>query len=129
MLLRPGHGGGGGPGQSQHKVGADLVKFAQPPQVPYKDYDDEVIYFSDDPSVVNSFRTKFDDLWINTTDYGNHANVTMTFFPGYNTSSSKWFQGDPWLDFDFVHSGHSIRDNYNLITAQCQTRIRANAQC
>lgn len=45
------------------------------PGVPYKDYIDEVIYFSDDPAVVDSFRTKYDDIWTNTTDYGNHANI------------------------------------------------------
>jgi hypothetical protein len=48
---------------------------------------------------------------------GRDDNVTRTFFPGYNTSSSKWFQNDSWLDFDFLQSGHSVRDNYNLITA------------
>jgi hypothetical protein len=48
---------------------------------------------------------------------GRDDNVTMTFFPGYNTSSSRWFQNDSWLDFDFLQSGHSVRDNYNLIAA------------
>jgi hypothetical protein len=55
---------------------------------------------------------------------GRHENVTMTFFPSYNTSSSKWFQNDPWLDFDFVHSGHAVRDNYNLIAADYRHATR-----
>ena len=36
---------------------------------------DESIYFTDDAVVVNSFRTKYDDLWTNTTGYANYANI------------------------------------------------------
>ncbi|MEJ7709774.1 MAG: phospholipase D-like domain-containing protein [Pyrinomonadaceae bacterium] len=45
------------------------------PEVPYSNYTDEVIYFTDDVSVVNSFRTKYDELWTNTSAYGNYANI------------------------------------------------------
>ena len=38
-------------------------------QTPYVDYEDEMLYFTDDPSVVNSFMTKYDNLWIETTNY------------------------------------------------------------
>ena len=34
------------------------------PAVPYLDYTDEGIYFTNDPPVIDSFRRKFDDTWI-----------------------------------------------------------------
>jgi phosphatidylserine/phosphatidylglycerophosphate/cardiolipin synthase-like enzyme len=46
------------------------------PLDPYENYTDEVIYFSTVPSVVNSFMTKFDDLWTTTSGYSDYANVT-----------------------------------------------------
>ena len=42
--------------------GANFSPTAFVPQVPYADYEDETLYFTDDPSVVNSFKTKYDDL-------------------------------------------------------------------
>jgi phosphatidylserine/phosphatidylglycerophosphate/cardiolipin synthase-like enzyme len=42
---------------------------------PYVNYVDETIYFTDDSSIVNSFMTKFDNAWIDTTSYANYANV------------------------------------------------------
>jgi hypothetical protein len=44
------------------------------PNQPYVDYVDETIYGTDDDSIVNSFKTKFDDAWVNTTDYANFWN-------------------------------------------------------
>jgi hypothetical protein len=55
---------------------ANYSALAFAPDVPYQNYVDEAIYFTDDASVVNSFRTKFDDLWVNTTQYTDYANVT-----------------------------------------------------
>ena len=43
---------------------------------PYVNYTDESIYFTDDTAIVNSFRTKFDDHWTDTTEWANYANVT-----------------------------------------------------
>jgi len=37
------------------------------PYAPYDNYVDGAWYFSDDPSVVNSFKTRYDDTWTNTT--------------------------------------------------------------
>ena len=34
--------------------------------VPYLDYTDEGIYFTNDPPVIDSFRRKFDDAWLDT---------------------------------------------------------------
>jgi phosphatidylserine/phosphatidylglycerophosphate/cardiolipin synthase-like enzyme len=42
---------------------------------PLVDYVDEAILFTDDGAIVNSFRTKFDDLWTNTTVFRNYANI------------------------------------------------------
>src|SRR5581483_1539001 len=45
------------------------------PIQPYVNYVDETVYFTDNPSVVNSFRRKFDDAWVDTGSYANYANV------------------------------------------------------
>jgi hypothetical protein len=46
------------------------------------------------------------------------SKVLLQYHPGFNQSSSKWFQEFSWLDANGVHSGHSAnRDNYNMIAA------------
>jgi regulation of enolase protein 1 (concanavalin A-like superfamily)/HKD family nuclease len=45
------------------------------PGQPYVNYVDETVYFTSDASVVDSFMTKFDDAWVDTTSYANYANV------------------------------------------------------
>jgi hypothetical protein len=52
---------------------------------PYANYTDEVILFTEDPSIVNSFRTKYDDLWTNTSAYANYANITGALVRKYDT--------------------------------------------
>jgi phosphatidylserine/phosphatidylglycerophosphate/cardiolipin synthase-like enzyme len=64
------------------------------PDPPYQNYIDEVIYFADDPAIVNSFRTKYDDLWVNTTKYGNYANISGPLVRRYGQ-----FPKDPELNF------------------------------
>jgi len=51
---------------------------------PYENYTDESIYFTSEESIVNSFRSKFDDFWTNTTEWANYANITapLTRFEG-----------------------------------------------
>ena len=44
--------------------------------IPYENYTDEAIYFTSDTAIVNSFRTKFDDHWVNTTEWADYANIT-----------------------------------------------------
>ena len=39
------------------------------PQSPFTNYIDEAVYFTDDLSVVQSFKTKYDDLWTDTVRY------------------------------------------------------------
>ena len=46
------------------------------PDAPNSNYIDEAIYFTDDVSLIQSFKTKFDDVWTNTIDYGNYGNIT-----------------------------------------------------
>ena len=72
------------------------------PAVPYLDYTDEGIYFTNDPPVIDSFRRKFDDTWLDTTGFANYANIagaltrryplyaidsTMSFVPAENFST------------------------------------------
>ena len=56
--------------------GANYSPDALDPAVPYSNYTDEAIFFCDDADIVNSFMTKYDDLWLNTTTYANYANIT-----------------------------------------------------
>ena len=56
--------------------GANYSPTAFVPEDPYRNYEDETPFFSDDPVVVNSFKTKYDDLWLDTTYYQTYANIT-----------------------------------------------------
>ena len=65
--------------QGQNTVewsGANYSTVAFAPGVPYQDYEDEIIHFTDDTSLVGSFQTKYDDIWTSTSGYANYANVT-----------------------------------------------------
>ena len=46
------------------------------PYEPFANYVDGAWYFTADPSVVNSFKTRYDDVWTDTTLYGNYANIS-----------------------------------------------------
>ena len=62
----------------QNKIefsGANFSPDAFVPTVDYADYVDEVIYFSDDPALVNSFKSRFDDVWTATSGYTNYNNA------------------------------------------------------
>jgi phosphatidylserine/phosphatidylglycerophosphate/cardiolipin synthase-like enzyme len=45
------------------------------PDAPYTNYISQTVYYTDDPAIVNSFETRFDDLWVNTSTYGVYANA------------------------------------------------------
>jgi len=64
------------------------------PYVPYDNYVDGAWYFTDDPAVVNSFKTRFDDVWTDTVLYGNYANITGPLTRRYPT-----FPIDPAMNF------------------------------
>jgi len=63
------------------------------PATPYSNYVAETVYYTDDPAVVDSFKTKFDDAWTDTSSYANYANVTSLsrVYPTYGV--------DPDLNF------------------------------
>jgi phosphatidylserine/phosphatidylglycerophosphate/cardiolipin synthase-like enzyme len=73
---------------------ANYSPWAFVPVTPYENYTDEVIYFTSQNSVVDSFRTKFDDLWITTSGYTNYANITTDLVRHYGI-----FTKDPELNF------------------------------
>ena len=76
------------------------------PTNPFLDYIDEAIYFTDDPSVVNSFKTQMDNLWTDTVNYSNYANITTPLTRRYPT-----YPIDPELNFP--PSADGSQDFYN----------------
>src|SRR5690242_2413785 len=64
------------------------------PYVPLENYVDGAWYFCGDAAVVNSFKTHYDDIWTNTTLYGDYANINVPLSRRYPTSAI-----DPGLDF------------------------------
>ena len=64
------------------------------PYEPYVNYVDGAWYFSDDPSLVNSFKTRYDDIWTNTIAYGNYANIAAPPTRRYQT-----YPIDPSINF------------------------------
>jgi phosphatidylserine/phosphatidylglycerophosphate/cardiolipin synthase-like enzyme len=81
------------------------------PDQPYVNYIDEAIYFTDDPAVVHSFMTKFDDLWTDTVNYGNYANITGPLTRSYAT-----YPIDPAMNFP--PSVDDSQDFYNRTAAE-----------
>lgn len=74
--------------------GANYSDEAFRPIVPYENYVDEVIMFSDEASIVQSFQRRFDDVWTDTTAFSNYANVTGPLTRHYPT-----YPIDPELNF------------------------------
>jgi phosphatidylserine/phosphatidylglycerophosphate/cardiolipin synthase-like enzyme len=77
--------------------GANFSPDAFVPADPYKDYEDEVIYFS--RQLLGSFMTLFDDIWTNTRDYANYKNITAPLTRVHPT-----FPVDSRLSFPPKHS-------------------------
>jgi phosphatidylserine/phosphatidylglycerophosphate/cardiolipin synthase-like enzyme len=69
------------------------------PVTPYTNYVTETIFFEDDAAIVNSFKTKVDNLWTDTTNYQPYANVTtrVRSYPTYPISADMNFP--PGQDF------------------------------
>ena len=64
-------------GQGQVEfAGANYSPFEMSPEIPFVNYTDEIVAFTNDPSLVHSFMTKFDDMWTSETEFANYANVT-----------------------------------------------------
>jgi phosphatidylserine/phosphatidylglycerophosphate/cardiolipin synthase-like enzyme len=64
------------------------------PATPYTNYVAETVFITDDPAVVNSFKTKFDDAWVDTGSFGNFANIVGALTRTYPT-----FAIDPSMNF------------------------------
>src|SRR5829696_3795142 len=64
------------------------------PYEPYVNYVDGAWYFSGDPAVVNSFKTRYDDIWTDTVTYGNYANIAGSLTRRYQT-----YPIDPAMNF------------------------------
>ena len=64
------------------------------PSAPYTNYVSETVFFTTDPDVVNSFKTKFDDAWVNTSSYATDANITTALTRTYPT-----YPIDPEMNF------------------------------
>jgi len=82
---------------AQNKVlfsGSNFGEADVAPYVPLSNYVDGAWYFSDDPAVVNSVKTRYDDTWTNTTLYGNYANISGPLTRRYPT-----FSIDPSMNF------------------------------
>ena len=96
--------------------GANYSAWAFVPAQPYVNYTDEVIRFTDRSSIVQSFMTKFDDLWVSSAfaDFANMTNPPTREFPT--------FTKDPALNFPPTESYMSRA--VKLYNAE-QTRIDA----
>src|SRR4029453_13138688 len=67
---------------------------------PYEDYVDEAIYFTSDSAIVDSFRSRFDDQWVDTADWANYANVSgplSRYYGSLPTAASLNFV--PWQNY------------------------------
>ncbi|HEY2961895.1 MAG TPA: phospholipase D-like domain-containing protein [Pyrinomonadaceae bacterium] len=64
------------------------------PDAANTNYFDEAIYFTNDSSLIQSFKTKYDDVWTDTVLYANYANVTGPLTRKYPT-----FPINPDLNF------------------------------
>ena len=87
---------------------------------PYVNYVDELIYFTNDPAIVNSFQTKYDDLWTSTSGYANYANITTPLtrkFPPSTISSEMNFP--PGADFANRSASAAITPRRNRSTRSC----------
>lgn len=65
----------------------------------YSDYVDEVIDFTERSSIVDSFKTRYDDAWTDTSRFANYANVTCVCrqYPTYPVDPQMNFV--PWDNY------------------------------
>jgi phosphatidylserine/phosphatidylglycerophosphate/cardiolipin synthase-like enzyme len=78
------------------------------PYESYANYVDGAWYFCDDPAVVNSFKTRYDDIWTNTIAYGDYANIAGPLTRRYQT-----FPIDPSINF---LPNHDLAEDYSART-------------
>jgi phosphatidylserine/phosphatidylglycerophosphate/cardiolipin synthase-like enzyme len=66
-----------------HFTAANFANGSYSPIIPYTNYVDEAVYFTDDPTVVHSFMKKYDDLWTDTIHFQNLANINAPLTRSY----------------------------------------------
>ena len=76
------------------------------PTTPNVNYIDEAIYFTSDQSLIQSFKTKYDNLWTDTLNYSDYGNITGPLTRKYPT-----FAINPELNFPWTADGS--QDFYN----------------
>src|SRR5205823_4640727 len=64
------------------------------PITPNVNYSDEAVFFTNDDRLTNTFRRRFDDLWVDTSRYRNFANVV-----GSPVREYPLFAIDPSMNF------------------------------
>jgi regulation of enolase protein 1 (concanavalin A-like superfamily) len=72
---------------AQHTVefgSANYSPNAFVPDAPYTNYVSETVFYSDDLAVLHSFMRKYDDLWMDATNYSVYANVSGTRMRAYD---------------------------------------------
>jgi phosphatidylserine/phosphatidylglycerophosphate/cardiolipin synthase-like enzyme len=89
--------------------GQNVVEFSKANYTPFSlvadpanvnNYFDEAVFFTNDNDLTNSFRRRFDDRWINTSEFRNYGNVTgplIRQYPMFPIHSSMNFP--PLQDF------------------------------
>jgi len=105
-------------GQGQIEFsGANYGPFFFVPNQPYVDYIDEAIYFTSVSSVLNSFKTIMDDMWTDTVNYGNYANISGPLSRRYPT-----YPIDPELNFPPSADGSESFYNRSLSAFNGETQ-------
>jgi phosphatidylserine/phosphatidylglycerophosphate/cardiolipin synthase-like enzyme len=88
---------------------ANYGPFAFVPLQPNVSYDDEAVFFTNDDRLTNSFRRRFDDRWVDTSEYRNFGNITGPVVRQY-----PMFPIDPSMNFppleDFANRAVSRYD-------------------
>ncbi|HET6893483.1 MAG TPA: phospholipase D-like domain-containing protein, partial [Pyrinomonadaceae bacterium] len=87
------------------------------PQQTFIKYIDEAVYFTDDTSLVQSFKTKYDDHWIDTIRYGNFGNINGPLVRRYPI-----FPINPELNFPFTADGSQDFFNRTQVNLNQETQ-------
>jgi phosphatidylserine/phosphatidylglycerophosphate/cardiolipin synthase-like enzyme len=89
------------PGQETLEVSAaNFSDYYFIPVTPYVNYTDEAVFFTSEPALVDSFKTRMDDAWVATAGITNYANVTGTLLREYGRFAiSPELLFVPWQNF------------------------------
>jgi phosphatidylserine/phosphatidylglycerophosphate/cardiolipin synthase-like enzyme len=96
--------------------------------VPYENYTDEGIYFTSDTAIVNSFRTQFDDQWVDSADWADYANINgplLRRYPVFPIDPSMNFA--PWENFRTRSVAAYRREQRNIDVIMYRITDRAHS--